>query len=179
MPKKTDKFDLAGFADGVERALTSLPTADQKSKALADLEQLLTALQELREALSLVPTAEDQVAALAALARLRELSEQADESPVLAAALGKTVRRAPRKRSTSKSDRAAARELLDRLKALPMDAIEARLNDPALSVSMLRAVADEAGIRGNSKRPRDQLVGQITMKIVNFRGYQKLGGSSD
>lgn len=61
-----------------------------------------------------------------------------------------------------------------------MESIRRELEDPERhSTATLRVVAGQLGIRGTAKLSRETMAHQFSMKIANFRGYQRMSGEGE
>lgn len=176
-------LDGKALVGAIDAAIRALPTAADKEGLRSSLNELISFLSEVRDALDLVPAIEDAKKAEQALATLREHVGKAERNPFLAAALGlhgASTGPARTKRVGRPGPAGGVQGLLARLRKLPVDGIRAELEDPERHpVALLAALAAELGVHGGEKLGRVALSHQVTMKIANYRGYEQLRGSAD
>lgn len=174
---------------GLQAAIRALPSSREKQELRQSIDDLIRFLTDLRDSLDLIPTLDDASKADRAVEALAGLFEKAESSPALAAALGISSRREsarPRSRppegapATERVDPSRVDGLLQRLRQQPVESIRRELEDPERhSTGILRAVAAQLGIKGAAKLSRETMAHQISMKIANYRGYQRLRGEEN
>jgi hypothetical protein len=180
--KKTQIAPIRALLTQVRSLTESLPSQEERQQAREDLEAIIGFLRQTQEQLAALPTAEETVALREAVRRSEVLLDRAESDRALRAALGLRPPRGDAARSRaaqpSAEDAMRGRAIMAELEPLPVDDIKARLRDEnRYSVAELRGAAAAAGIPSHRKLGRQALAHQIAMKIVNLRGYQRLGGT--
>jgi hypothetical protein len=162
---------------GLQAALESLPSEQEKQQLVASLDQLRAFIDELRESVVSIPTGEGMGDAKAALEKLEHVYVKAASSPWLAATIGISPKRKASARPLSDQEKEEGGRLAQRLENLPTEQVEAKLIDEEqYPARQLRAVAQAFGIRSTKGYSRESLAHQIAMKIANARGYRALRG---
>lgn len=141
---------------------------------------LIDFLNDLKDKLNSLPSAEDMEAVKRTIDKVEDLLIRAETNPSLGVALG--LRRKPLAKGgrpeATEDESLRARRVLDTFESLSVDEIELRLaNEHAYSVRELRAIASVLGVRPTKGLDRLGLLRRITTKIANYRGYQSLSGS--
>jgi hypothetical protein len=158
----------------------SLPTASEREDVVRQSEALVNFLRDVHSHLASMPTQDDFANLRQVIDHLQSLLRRAESTPGLRAALGLPAQRPSKARGGKPSgeELMEVKKLLPQLEELSVDDLKARLRDgDTYSVTRLRALGSVLGIRSR-KLSRDALVHQITMKIANYRGYQRLGGDA-
>ncbi len=164
---------------GLQTALGSLPSDQEKLQLLESLDRLRVFIDELRESVVKLPVAETQADTKAALEQLEQVYLKATSSPWLAATIGIAPRKKSGTRPLSGDEKQAGQRLAQKLAELPTDQVEANLLDESQYPSRsLHAVAQAFGIRSTKGFSRESLAHQIAMKVANARGYRALRGET-
>lgn len=178
---KRPRDRAAGIIRGLQTALESLPTEQEKQQLVDSLEQLRSFIDELGKSVASIPTAETMADARTALERLERVYVKANTSPWLAATIGGRPgsKRRSDTRPLSDDEKQEGQRLAQELSELPTDQVEAKLLDEnQYPGRYLRAVAQVFGIRSTKGFSRESLAHQIAMKVANARGYRALRGGS-
>lgn len=175
--EKRPRDRATGIIRGLQAALESLPSEQEKRQLVASLDRLRGFIDELRESVVRVPTGESMADARAALERLEQVYVKASSSPWLATTIGIAPKRKSGTTPLSDDEKQKGQRLAQALAELPADQVEANLLDEnKYSGRSLRAVAQAFGIRSTKGFSRESLAHQIAMKVANARGYRALRG---
>ena len=172
-------FELRKFALGVRQLTDRLPTETDKAQLRAQFEEVITFLTRTANALDALPSIEQTANVRKALDAFDDLATRAKTDPILSVALGMNPprRSTPPSPAPSMQENEKAESLLIQLRSLPIDDMNARLeNADLISARELAAVASLLGIKTSRKQGRELLVQQIVKKVSNFRGYEELQG---
>ena len=180
--------DGRALVAALQAAMRALPTSQEKAELRRNVDELIKFLTDLRDSLDLIPAVEDASQAGKGIEALAALLARAESNVALASALGidlagagdATSKRRPRKRSPADGQPPVpVGSVLEKLRQQPVDSIRRELEDPDRhSSATLKAIAGELGIRGTAKLSRETMAHQISMKIANYRGYQRLRGDA-
>jgi hypothetical protein len=130
-------------------------------------------LSDLKERVASLPTRDDAEAMRLALGDLSVLFAKAKTNPLLAAAIGmRTAPPRPLKLIPSSEGVEGAKRAIAQFDQLPIDQIRSAL--ASKSLSELRALATELGIRSTQRTSHDGLCHQIATRVTNTRGYRSL-----
>lgn len=180
--RRADYFKTKAFLTSLRKIVSALPTESEKQEIQASFAVLIEFLAVLRENFGTLPSAEDMSEVSQAIQKLEELFVKAETDPVLAGIVGLRRPSKPRrsKSTITEEETAKAKVALADLESLPIDEIRSRLQSRNLhSVSELRAIASVMGIKSIERLNRETLAHQISMKIANYRGYQRLSGQGE
>jgi hypothetical protein len=181
MAKRTGYWDLRKFANSLRALAEGLPTSEDKAALRRHFEEIISFLSQAQQAIDSLPTSDEAAGVRRAVDAFEQLAEQAKSRPVLSAALGLKPPTAPRPKLSglTQIENERAQALLNELRALSIDGMNARLrDDPSIGARDLEAVASLVGIRPKRRAGREMLVEQIVTKISNYRGYRELQGRS-
>jgi hypothetical protein len=175
--KPSGQREVEGLLRKLDSVLQSLPSESEKAELTDKLRQLIGFLQEVEGRLAEMPAQDNYPQARRAIDSIRELMQGAKNNPLLAQTLGLRTRMAPQR--TGRGARAGARESearerIDELRQLPLEATEVELR--AQELPFLRAMASILGIGSPEKLSKDALVQHVGAKIANYRGYRSLSG---
>lgn len=179
--KKTGFLKAKEFLGRLQSTVQGLPTDAEKTQAKEGIAALTEFLGTLESTIDSLPSADEVGRITEALKSLESLFTKAEANPVLAGLVPPARAAARRKTSptTPAREKNGARADLDQLSDLPAEEIRARLLDEnGYSLSRLRAMAELLKINGPDKLGRESLAHQVTMKIANYRGYQRLSGQA-
>ena len=176
--KRPGYFDKKAFLTCLRDILSALPTESEKQEIQANFAVLTEFLTTLKTKIDMLPSTEDMNGVSRVIQNLEELFVKAETNPILAGIVGMSCPSPARERkpATTEEEIAKAKAELATLESLPIDTMRVRLQDRNYSMSELYAIAAELGIRSTKRLNRETLAHQITMKIANYRGYQRLGG---
>jgi hypothetical protein len=172
-------WNLKKFAASLRSLTECLPTENEKITLRGHFQEIISFLSQTQKALDTLPTTEETAGARKAIEAFEELSTKAKSNSILSAALGLNAPRAPRPKplGLTRDEDERAQALLNELRALSIDDMNARLNnDRVIGARDLEAVAFLVGIKPKRKAAREILAQQIVTKISNYRGYQELQG---
>jgi hypothetical protein len=175
--KPSGQRELEGLLRKLDSVLQSLPSEREKAELTDKLRQLIGFLQEVEGRLAEMPTQDNHPQARRAIDSIRELMEGAKNNPLLAQTLGLRTRAASQRAgrgARAGARESEARERIDVLRQLPLEATEAELR--AQELPLLRAIASILGIGSPEKLSKDALVQHVGAKIANYRGYRSLSG---
>ncbi|TKC96410.1 hypothetical protein [Polyangium fumosum] len=146
-----------------------------REQALAALDAMIEALQNIRNRLRALPSEEERRRVGNAADALEQFLDSMKARPDVAASLGLPQTKAPslpRKREDIQT-------VVANLQDLSTDEIQQRLLDEReFSVSMLHSVARQMGLSVDRNVGRRDLVDQIVkLGFANRRGYRLLGGA--
>ncbi len=179
MSRKAEFMKGKSFLSRLQATVQSLPTEAEKRQAQEKIVALVEFLNSLQTAFNSMPTIESVSQVNAALDWLQNLLSKAEANPILAGLAPAPRVPRPRKarQAVTEGDIASAKIDLEVLKDLGVDQIRAKLLDEdGYALSRIRAIAVTLGIGGTEKLSRESLVHQITTKIANYRGYERLSG---
>jgi hypothetical protein len=166
-------FDPARFVTGLTHLVESLPSADEQQKNAAALDAIIRFLMDMKERVAAIPTRDDTKATRLALGELSALFAKATANPLLAAAIGI---RSPVSRQLnpppSGEEIENAKRAIAQFNDLPIDQL--RLAVEKMSLSELKALASELGIRSSERTSHEGLSHKIATRITNTRGYRTL-----
>ena len=172
--RKLDRFliDLSALVD-------TLPTQEVKLRMDRELASLIEFLQDFRNRLNSLPANEDADGIVPAIEAIRDCIRIAEADPVMSRILGLSSesheRKKPVKGITTERDREAARSAAKELKSMPPEEVDRALMDKdKYSVSMLRQVGGELGLRLPSKSTRLAMIDKISRALANRWGYEYL-----
>jgi hypothetical protein len=128
-PKQSGYWDLRKFMGQLRNLTEGLPTDAQKTVIREHFEKIISFLNQTEKALDALPSAEEAVNVKKAIEGLDEMAMKAKSDPILSAALGFALPRAPRPKALALSgeENASAQNLLDELRAHSVDDMHARL----------------------------------------------------
>lgn len=171
--KKIEIF-LGKLSDLVE----SLPTQEAKDKTNKELEALINFLLEFQERMKNVPTIEESEKILSTIEKLITLVKVADSDPFLSRSLGLSSQKLGgqlKRRSLTDAERSKAKQIAVQLKELSPQELNKKLEGKnAYKVILLKQIANELGIKVDSKATRISIIEKISKKISNIRGYDYL-----
>ena len=172
--RKLDRFliDLSALVD-------TLPTQEVKLRMDRELASLIEFLQDFRNRLNSLPANEDADGIAPAIEAIRDYIRIAEADPVMSRILGLSSGSHERKKSvkgiTTERDREAARSAAKELESMPPEEVDRALMDKdKYSVSMLRQVGGELGLRLPSKSTRLAMIDKISRALANRWGYEYL-----
>lgn len=171
---------LASLVTKLRALVESLPSEGDREWVRESIDTVVGFLIEFREAFAKLPTQEDAASVRESLGKLNEFVMRAQNDPVFSTVLGfRTKARGQGSQAIARTvDATHAKALLEKLESLPVDEIRRMLETDQYTMSELRGVAAQVGIRSTGRLSRESLVHQIAMKIANFRGYRQLGGDA-
>lgn len=180
--KKAEFMNAKTFLDHLEATVQSLPTEEEKRAVQAKIAALADFLESIKSAVESMPTIESVGQVNEALGWLQGLFSKAMANPVLAGIV--PAPRPPRPRESrqgvTEENLPGAKADVDALKALPVEEIRSKLLDEdGYSLSRIRVIASVLGIGAPEKLSRESLAHQVTTKIANYRGYERLSGKSE
>jgi hypothetical protein len=151
------------------------PSEADRADALAALDAMIEALQNIRTRLSSLPSEEERRRVGDAADALERFLDSMKARPGIAASLGLAMAKtspAPRKREDVDVD-----VLLADLEELATDEIQKKLlNEQEFTLPMLHSIARKLGLSGERTANRHDLVDRIVkLGFANKRGYQLLG----
>jgi hypothetical protein len=173
-------FDPDEFVRHLGRLVESLPSSEEQHRNAAAIDAIIRFLVDMKQRLATVPTQEEAKSIRLALDGLSALFAKAKSNPVIAAAVGM---RPPTLRPTtpvvSADDIENARRAIAQFDELPIDQLRLALADKSLSE--LKGLATELGLRSTKRTSHESLAHQIATRITNTRGYRSLrkGGLAD
>ena len=177
-PKKITAKKIEIFLSKLSEMVESLPTQDMKDRTNQELDTLINFLLEFQDRMKNVPTLEETSEITSTIEKLITIVKMADSDPFLSRALGLSVQksgRTPKRKSLSEVERTTAKELAHKIKDLSPNEIEMKLEDKnTYRILVLRQVANELGIKVDSKATRESIIDKILRKISNIRGYEYL-----
>ena len=174
---KVTSIDFRKLTASLQEFASSLPAAVEKEQLHRSLSEIIAFLSEIQSAIAAVPSREDTAEMDNALHAFERFTAQAKTNPAIAALLGIPPPRPskPKAAAFTEEEAAAAQRLLSEMQVLQIDQMRSRLHDEtAIPLRSLQTLAAELGIRSVQRTGRDVLVHQISSKISNYRGYQKL-----
>ncbi|TET39850.1 MAG: hypothetical protein E3J66_07605 [Dehalococcoidia bacterium] len=174
--KQRNHLKTKTFIAGLRDIVSAVPTESDKQEIQRSFSVVIEFLTSLQKNFDALPSTEDMNKVSQAIQKLDRLFVKAEADPVLASTLG-LRRPTPTRRSKltiTEDETAKAKATLAKLESLTIDEIRSQLQSKTYSMSELRAIASVMGIRSTKGINRDTLVHQITMKIANYRGYQRL-----
>jgi len=177
--KKAEFMKAKTFLRRLQATVQSLPTNAEKRQVQERIAALAEFLENLQGAVNSMPTIESVSQINEALHLLQGLFSKAEANPVLAglapAPRGPRLRKS--KQGVSEEDITSAKPDLEALQGMPVDEIRAKLlSEDHYGLSRVRAIAAALGIAATEKLSRESLAHQITTKIANYRGYERLSG---
>lgn len=180
-PTRSRTHSLRPFVQHLSEVASGLPSKDDIAKAKAALNDIVSFLEDVRNSLDALPTAEGSLPVADSIRVFDTLLDAAQASPALSLALGlspKSERRAATPRSTAQDIRRGV-DLASELAGLTVDQVRDRLlNDSSIRLTDLRALAAHLHVRYQSKSTRESLAQTLTMRIANARGYDALSNTS-
>ena len=182
MAKNMQFAKARAFLGRLQATVQALPTDAEKREALEKIAALGDFLNALNASIEAMPTMESVGNISESMERLQELFAKVEANPVLAGLKPAPRPLKPRKDRVpvTEVERAAAKPDVELLRSLPAEEIRARLLDERIySLARLRAIASALGIGTTEKLGRDSLAHQVTTKIANFRGYERLSGEGE
>lgn len=179
-PSKQRRSRLEVFLKHLNGILDALPSDSEKQEIEGALVKLIGFMNDLKARLELVPSAEEVSGLRVAAQRLEQALMSAENDPVLAGVFGLARPQAGRResRAASEASSAAGRSALEALQALSVDEIRSKLQSDSYPLATLRAVASVLGVRPTKGLSREALAHQVTMRIANTRGYERLRGET-
>ena len=174
--------EMATFFDGMRKMLTSLPHEAEKEEILTSLDAILRFLTEARDRLAKLPDSETVSEVADAARTLESFLSKGDSDPLVRAILGRGSPKRPRNGAAGGKHTEGADLNVRELQELSTQELQSKLNDAeAFPVARLRAIADRLGIGGLRNVDRVTLIGHITTRMSNLRGYRNLreGNSSE
>lgn len=167
----------------LNKVLDDLPSSNERAEIVSSLKHLITLLEDLSNAMGMLPTAEEASLAKEALIKLDTV---VSSNPLLRSQV-------PRKRVDTESRQRKnvsskvqihpeikIQRVLERLDSMPEGTLRQELmNSPNIPNSMLREMLIHLGRRVSSKNARRELVEQLITTIVNRRTYQGLRGEQN
>jgi len=179
MAKNTEKkyFELRKFGSSLRQLTESLPTESDKAQLRAQFEEVISFLTKTANAMDALPSVEQTANVRKALDAFEDLAIRAKTDPILSAALGMNPprRSSPPSAAPSLQENEKAESLLNQLRSLSIDDMNARLvNADLTSARELSAVDSILEIKTTRKQGLNLLVQQIFKKLSNFRGYEEL-----
>ena len=177
-PSKQRRSRLEVFLKHLNAILDALPSDSEKHEVEAALLKLIGFMNDLKARLELVPSAEEVSGLRVAAQRLEQALAAAETDPVLAGVFGLARPQTRRRdsRASSEATSAAGKSALEALQALSIDEIRSQLQSDSYPLTTLRAVASVLGVRPTKGLSREDLAHQVTMRIANTRGYERLRG---
>src|ERR1700730_10264663 len=177
--RKSGFLDVRRFAKGLCDLTNALPTNEEKAILRKQFDEIMTFLDQTRNALDSLPSGEDMESVRRTARVLEELSSKGDANPFVAAATGRRISRAPlpKPMPLTEQENEGAQALLKELNSLSADEMSMRLqSEERTSTRELNAAARILGIKTTRRTTREALVQQVVTKVSNFRGYQELQG---
>lgn len=177
-PKKITAKKIEVFLSKLTELVESLPTQEMKHRTNQELDTLINFLLEFQDRMKNVPTMEETKEIQSTIEKLITIVKVADSDPFLSRTLGLSVQksgRAPKRQSLSEVERTTAKELAHKIKDLSPHELEKKFEDKdTYRLLVLRQVANELGIKVDSKTTRASIIEKISKKISNIRGYDYL-----
>jgi|SRR5579872_1788663 len=170
---------LRSFLSRLRDLAEALPSQADKEAAKAQIQQIVEFMAQVQSALDSMPSHEETEGIRRGIQQLENLRVRAKTNPVLAAALGMDIPKAPRSPQppATSEERSRAEGLLRELRALSIDEMRRRLAaEDVVTSRELQEVAKLVGIKASRRMEREALIHHIVTKISNFRGYQELRG---
>ena len=166
-------FDADGFVKQLARLVEQLPSAADKQRSAATLDAVIQFLADVKERIVSIPTEDEAKSTKLALDELSALFERAKANPLLAAAIGIRTP-VPRTSNTlpSGEEIESAKRAIAQFDELPIDQLRLALENKSLSE--LKALAMELGVRSTQRTSHEGLSHQIATRITNTRGYRSL-----
>jgi hypothetical protein len=150
------------------------PSEADRAEALAALDAMILALQNVRDRLRTLPSEEERKSVRDAADVLERFLDSMKARPGVAATLGFGAGRpAPVLRR-----REEVSTIVADLQGLSTDEIQKRLLDEEFTIPMLHSIARKLGLSLDGTATRRDLVDRIVkLGFANKRGYQLLGGA--
>lgn len=162
--------------------LEMLPSPEERDDIVRGIGGIVGVLEELRGSLGSLPTSAEAAKAKDALEKLENILER---NPLLRVGSPKTketgARKPPRRRIESPEMFIPTDDILREiatLSKLPEDTLRKRLQQQDhYSKEFLRSILSELGRRESSRVPRNEMIEQIVVTVVNRRTYEGLRGN--
>lgn len=176
--KRPNYFKTKTLVSNLRDMTNALPSESEKQEIQANFGALIEFLSTLQKNIASLPSLEEISGVNHALDKLQDFFARAQTNPMIAGAVGIKPSTKVRKKTSdiTEEQRVKAKATLSTLQTLPVDEIRSELQKEDHSVAELYAIASELGVRSTKGISRDALAHQISMKIANYRGYQKLSG---
>jgi hypothetical protein len=162
------------------KVLTDLPTFKEREEIISSLKNLINVLGELNTAIGMLPTAEEAFKAKEALSKLESVI---NNNPLLRSqGPRRSLKTVSRKRINGMQPEhiypiEQIEKTLERISRMPEGSIRSELiNSKDIPNALLKAILTHLGRRTSEKSPRNELVEQLIVTIVNKRTYQGLRG---
>lgn len=177
-PKILTGKKIEVFLSKLSELVEALPTQETKNKTNQELNTLIEFLLEFQERMKNVPTIEETKEISSNIERLITLVKIADSDPFLSRTLGLQSQKfggQPKRQSLTQAERGKAKELAEQIKGLSPEELNQKLEDTnKYKVILLKQIANELGIKVESKASRSSIIEKISTKISNVRGYEYL-----
>jgi len=164
------------FITTLRTLVNALPTELEKQEIQADIHLLVDYLTKLQKSFGSLPSIEQMKTVTQAIQKIEQILDEAEANPIIASVAG--LRKRPlvkqQQQALTTEEMQKTKATLAELELLPIDEIRSRLESSVYSIPQLRVIASFIGIKSTSRISKDALVHQITMKIANYRGYQRL-----
>ncbi len=173
---QSSPYSMEALFRGLRSLLNSLPTEEEKSELLRNLNEAESFLEELRSLVETIPTMESSRELSEGLSRLDILTERANRDAGLRKILGLRGPKSGRNGKTAGPADANGRvsELQEIIAHSDPSQVQDLLGRESLAV--LKGVASHLGIRALSKERKLDVVKRIANHIENQRGYALLRG---
>jgi len=164
----------------LKRILDELPSSNEREEIISSLRHLIILLEDLRNALGMLPTAEEAALAKESLAKLESV---VNSNPLLRGQVNRKRLDGESRQRTNRSGTAQnppvkdVEQMLERLYRMPEGTLRNELmNSKNYPNNLLRAMLTHLGRRVSSKGSRGELMEQLIVTIVNKRTYEGLRG---
>lgn len=163
--------------DVLSELVRTLPTAEEKRQIHDALQAVIEFLRQAQKELDAIPSRDELRQLSEALYRLENILKLAEDNPLLARPLGFRPKALIKAKSAERFSADEIKAVLKKFASMTIDQIRQYLTeDSDYSRSHLRALGMGLGIRVQARMSREALANQITTRIANERGYNKLSG---
>jgi hypothetical protein len=178
--KKAEYISVKSFMVNLEKLVRGLPTDNEKNEIQNNLKKLIDFFNFLYEAIDMLPSSKDTNKIDQVIKNINNIINEIEVNPAFAVLFGLRGQSlvTKRRQGLKEEEIAKGKIALKNLESLSIDAIRSKLQSEEYSISEIRAIGYELGIKSNKGLNREALAHQITMKIANYRGYKKLSGKS-
>jgi len=174
---KTDVFKIKLLLKNITEITSFLPNDIQREQMRNNIDHLIRFLTFIKQNFINLPSDNDINKINKAIENIKTLLSEGEKNPLIAELIGLKKRGIIKKKDTFDEEKTIrAKRILKEIESLSIDGIRDKLQNEEYSISELRAIGKELGIRSTKGLNRESLAHQITMKIANFRGYQQLSG---